>query len=141
MTVGEHIKKTRKKKGLTQKQLGALLNVSQATIQQYESGNPKIDTLQRIADALNVNIRELNPAYFGGKLSDYMHKITINPNGEVSQAIDVNELDNLFIYDDSWAERVIKTFEALPEERRQNALEYLALQRDKANETNNKDGV
>jgi len=54
MTVGERIKQARKEKGLTQKQLGELLGVTQATIQQYETGNPKPETLKRIAKALGV---------------------------------------------------------------------------------------
>jgi transcriptional regulator with XRE-family HTH domain len=52
MTTGERIKLARKAKGLTQKQLGKILNVTQATIQQYESGTPKLDTLKKIAMAL-----------------------------------------------------------------------------------------
>ena len=61
MTTAERIKATRKKAGLTQKALGEALGVTQATIQQLESGkrNPKFNTLQRIADALNVPIEEL----------------------------------------------------------------------------------
>ena len=61
MTTGEKIRMIRKAKGLTQKALGEALGVTQATIQQLESGkrNPKFNTLQRIADALNVPVEEL----------------------------------------------------------------------------------
>lgn len=61
MTVGEKIKRIRKEKGLTQKELGTRLgNISQQQIGQWETGkaNPKIETLQRIADALNVALFE-----------------------------------------------------------------------------------
>lgn len=51
--IGENIKTIRKTKGLTQKQLGQLLGVSQAAIGQFESGksNLTIDTIKKIADA------------------------------------------------------------------------------------------
>lgn len=58
MTIGEKIKSARVSKGLSQKSLGNLLHVSQAMIAQYENGNriPKIGTLTKIADALDMDI-------------------------------------------------------------------------------------
>lgn len=57
MTIGEKIRKIRKENGLTQKQLGEKLGVSYQMIAQYENGkrNPKIDTIEKIADALEVS--------------------------------------------------------------------------------------
>lgn len=56
MTTGEMIKAARKKAGLTQKELGAMIGVSGAMIAQYETGVriPKLDTVQRIAEPLGV---------------------------------------------------------------------------------------
>jgi transcriptional regulator with XRE-family HTH domain len=64
MTVAERIKKARKAAGVTQKELGKRMGVSDASIAQYESGerNPKYDTLQRIADALGVKVGDLLPS-------------------------------------------------------------------------------
>lgn len=63
MTVGENIRKIRKEKGLTQKQLGQLCNpqISESNIRKYELGNqnPKIETINRIATALGVSEYEL----------------------------------------------------------------------------------
>lgn len=63
MTVGENIKRIRKEKGLTQKQLGGLCKprISESTIRKYELGilNPKIETIDRIASALGVSIIEI----------------------------------------------------------------------------------
>ncbi len=58
MTIGEKIKTLRTKKGLTQKQLGDLCGMADSAIRRYENGraNPKIETLQKIAAALEVNI-------------------------------------------------------------------------------------
>lgn len=56
MTVGEKIKSLRKAIGLTQKELGDRLGISEVQVSQYERGtrNPKTEQLKRIAEALNV---------------------------------------------------------------------------------------
>lgn len=61
MTVGERIRKARKDAGLTQNQLAARLSISYVNISQLERGerNPGVDTLQRIADALDLPVGEL----------------------------------------------------------------------------------
>ena len=53
---GENIKKIRKMKNLTQRELGELLGFSQAAIGQFESGksNLTMDTVKKIASALEV---------------------------------------------------------------------------------------
>ena len=58
MTIGEKIKSSRLSKGLTQKQLGQLCGMADSAIRRYELGgaNPKIETLQKIANALNIDI-------------------------------------------------------------------------------------
>lgn len=57
MSVNENIKKYRIKQGLTQKQLGELCNIAESTIRRYELGklNPKYETIQKIAHALNIH--------------------------------------------------------------------------------------
>lgn len=61
MTVGENIKRIRKDKGLTQKQLGEKCEMAESTLRQYELGlrNPKIETLKKIAAGLEVPVEEL----------------------------------------------------------------------------------
>lgn len=61
MSIGEHIKMARKNKGLTQKELGNLLGISQSAVGQFENdtSNPKYETLQKIADALDVSVYSL----------------------------------------------------------------------------------
>jgi transcriptional regulator with XRE-family HTH domain len=51
----------RKKKGVTQAELAALCNTTQQTIAKIESGvvDPKLSTLNRIAEALDCEIGEL----------------------------------------------------------------------------------
>lgn len=61
MTIGERIKKARKKAGLTQKALADKLGIPYQGISQYERGvrKPKLETLDRIAEALGVNFLDL----------------------------------------------------------------------------------
>ena len=63
MSIGENIRKLRKKQGLTQKELGELCSppINEANIRKYELGRqiPKIGTINRIANALNVNIDDI----------------------------------------------------------------------------------
>lgn len=61
MRSSEKIKNSRLQAELTQKELAKRLGTSQQNIAQYESGKrvPKIETLQKIANALNVSVNEL----------------------------------------------------------------------------------
>ena len=60
--VAKNIKKYRKAKGLSQDKLSRLADVSHATIIKIESGgiqSPTIDTVQKIAKALDVGVEDL----------------------------------------------------------------------------------
>lgn len=61
MTIGELIREARKKKGLTQRELGDLLGMSEVGVSQWEKGqrNPRLETRQRIAKALDIDITTL----------------------------------------------------------------------------------
>ncbi len=63
MNVGERIKLYRKKRGMTQWELGAELGTGESMIRAYESGrrSPKPETLERLAAALNVESGDLSP--------------------------------------------------------------------------------
>jgi transcriptional regulator with XRE-family HTH domain len=60
MTVGETIRRYRKAKGLTQKNLAEITQLNEVTIRSYEAGKykPKIEQLQKISTALDVHISE-----------------------------------------------------------------------------------
>jgi len=63
-SVGENIKRIRKARNMTQKELGEKLGgISQQQIGQWENGikNPKIETIEKIATVLDVNIFILKP--------------------------------------------------------------------------------
>ena len=63
MTTGQLIREARKKAGMTQAELAKKLGISYVGISQWENGtrNPKYDTLQRIASALEIDWTELVP--------------------------------------------------------------------------------
>lgn len=54
----ERLKKLRKNKNLTMKELGQLINVAESTISLYENGKrqPDYQTLQKLADIFNVSL-------------------------------------------------------------------------------------
>lgn len=57
--LGENIKKYRRDKDLTQKQLSQKANVPYTTLIKIENGfvkNPKIETIAKISKALNISI-------------------------------------------------------------------------------------
>ena len=60
MNISERIREARKSAKMTQQELADKLGVSYTLISQYERGlrNPKVETLQRIADALCIPLRE-----------------------------------------------------------------------------------
>lgn len=61
MNTKENIRKYRLERGLTQKKLGELCGIAESTIRKYELGllNPKKETLEKIAKALNVSMLSL----------------------------------------------------------------------------------
>ena len=64
MSIGDNIKKARISAGLTQKELAKKMDVSPQMISLYEKGRraPKVETIQRIADAIGCNVQQLFPA-------------------------------------------------------------------------------
>lgn len=90
MTIGEKIRTLRTKKGLTQKQLGDLCGMADSAIRRYENGraNPKIETLQRIAAALDVKI-----CYSEDGKPCFLDKILESTGEKAFKSIIVNQKD------------------------------------------------
>jgi len=61
MTVGPRIRKLRKDKDWTQRDLGNRAKIDYRNLTRYETGNirPSIKVLQRIADAFEISVDEL----------------------------------------------------------------------------------
>ena len=88
MPTGSKIKEIRKQKGLTQKQLGDLCGMADSAIRRYENGNanPKIETLQKIADALGCDIFDLTDIQ--------AEPLTAEQERELENQDCTNEMDN-----------------------------------------------
>lgn len=76
MTIGQRIKAARKKAGMTQKELAEKLGIPYQSIGQWENDqrNPKLETLQRISNALGIHILDLTG--IGGELDKYSYELT-----------------------------------------------------------------
>lgn len=72
MSIGENIRKIRKSKGLTQKELGELLGKTQQFIAKLEKDmhSPNFTTLHKIAAALDVSIYDLQGASWMNKAAE-----------------------------------------------------------------------
>lgn len=120
MTIGEKIKQARKKAGYTQKELGEKLGISQVRVAQYENGirNPKIETIKKIAEALNVEIIDLIPGLT--KLGD-----AIETDINAAQAL-LNKLPKMGLPEEiekKYQEWAISTI--TEKQSRRNELEFL----------------
>lgn len=90
MNLGENIKRLRKDKGLTQKELAKLSGVSVPTLQRYENENKGLnfEKIKKIADALEVTTSQLLGTDYASQ-SDAVDKFisdidaTINPNTDI----------------------------------------------------------
>lgn len=108
MSIGKNIKIARKNAGITQKELGRRLGVTQQTIAMFENNktNIKSSTVERIANALGCDIYDIFPAYnefksdIDGRLVElndmiescsdvleYEEKETINPRPELIEQL------------------------------------------------------
>jgi transcriptional regulator with XRE-family HTH domain len=76
LTLGQNIKKYRKQKGLTLKQVGNKLGMSEQAIGQYERGERQVAAgmLNKIADALGVTIGKLVEGIYDVKNYDNVIK-------------------------------------------------------------------
>lgn len=66
MTLGENIKAFRKKRGLSQRELGERIGMTQQQIAQYENSTrtPKVETIQRLAQALDTTVEKIAPTKY-----------------------------------------------------------------------------
>ncbi len=85
MTLGENIRQIRQEKNLTQQQLGSLCKppMADSAIRRYEANkvNPKLETVQKIADALGVSVSSLIADRFDTQIEAFIQD---NPNGTLT---------------------------------------------------------
>ena len=83
-----NIKAIRKNANLSQAELAQAVGVAQPRIAEWENGKrtPKLENLQKIADACNINIIELLPSH-NTKLQKAMEKSGFIQYGQTCEAI------------------------------------------------------
>ena len=113
MSFGKRIQTARKAKGLTQNQLAQLVGVATGTIQQYEldKREPKIETFQKIAEALGVSLSYFFPT---------------NDEFELKFTVDIDELKrSVFTGDtgDKMLDSIIENYHQLNEAGQQQLAE------------------
>lgn len=101
MTSGEKIKALRIYRNLTQKKLGELCNIAESTIRRYELGllNPKFETLDRISDALDVDVNDLLPSDERRHLF-YPNSQKLSYSQVLTDVIELNKIDRDDFNDD-----------------------------------------
>nr|DAF64098.1 MAG TPA: helix-turn-helix domain protein [Siphoviridae sp. ctTIi48] len=103
MNIGQRIKNMRLKNNLTQDELALRINTTKQTIHKYENGiitNIPSSKIEAIANVLNTT-----PDYLMGWTEEASHKSS--------------DYDN-----DTYSE-ILALLEAMPEQKRENAIEYL----------------
>lgn len=104
MTIGERIKKLRLEKGLTQQQLSEKCGIDSANLRKYELGkqNPKFETIERIAKALEVSPFDLKLGEYSqagldaiNGASDYLQESMIELTGIGKELIRETKLNTL----------------------------------------------
>lgn len=99
---GERLRELRKKSGLTQTQLGKLVNISNVSISGYENNTrlPDADVLSKIADVLNTT-------------TDYLLDRTNSPEKDFTKINDAQflffEKENLTSEDEDYLKLMVET--------------------------------
>lgn len=105
MTNGEKIRNARLKKGMTQRELGeaCIPPIAESTIRRYELGklNPKLGTLRKIANALQV------PLYVVADFTQYSSD-ELREDFQHATLVNINVGDKTFTDSDSYQEYIFK---------------------------------
>lgn len=120
MAIGEKIRRVRKERGYTQKQLAEKCKMYESQIRKYELGkaNPKLETIEKIAVALNVAI------------SDLLDQSTLNiTNDMIDLFSDGSEIHDLGTTSpENFQEKcLLSTFRCLNESGQNKAIEQIEM--------------
>lgn len=124
--VGSKIREYRKKKKMTQKELGEKIGVKHNTVSDYESGkiSPEQDMLFALSRELGVSVDEFFPPIKGNKRTDNFERA-------------LNMTNNLNLEDMDFLHKLIEKTLSLDEEEREKFLDGLRITVNYFNKTNN----
>lgn len=130
MTFGEKVKEIRKRKGLSQLELGEKMQVSQQAIGKYEKtlDQPKMATVRKIANALGVPLSELvtdwsqfSPEEICEDMQDNdIDYSAIDPRQAVNNNRIINKFHNLNFAGQEKAIEQVELLTKIPEYRKDN---------------------
>lgn len=124
MTVAENIRRIRKEKKLTQKQLGQLCSppIAESTIRQYELGlrHPKLENLRKISKALGI-------PYVGELLGDDFPEYQNQLIRDTTFHLSIAPPEARITYNIEDDDRVENLYYSLNDLGRKKALEHLEL--------------
>ncbi|WP_415319866.1 helix-turn-helix domain-containing protein [Clostridium perfringens] len=108
MSISENIKFYRKKRGLTQQELADKIEKSINSVKKYESGytNPPIDVINKIADALEINVIYLVE---DNVRTEFVNQLENESNSNSILALIETNLKNIGKYDKILANELYKT--------------------------------
>lgn len=118
MGIGENIKRIRIQKKMTQKELGEKLGeITQQQIGQWENGNkkPKIETIQKIATALEVSLSDIMGIEEFNKLIETKSRIKRQIDNGTITTLPSSLLDNYSKLNDTGKQEAEKRVQELTE--------------------------
>lgn len=119
--IGKRINYIRRKKGLSQTELGKAIGVDARTIKRYENDKMKtsIDMLKKIAVALNTTtdyLLGISDIETFDENMEIVHKMTGLSNNAIKALMELHEQDNILYSIDKTYKRVIDTISFLIEQ-------------------------
>ncbi len=133
MDIGKKIKQLRKEKKITQSELGKRMGISQQQIAQYENGklNPKLETLHRIADALqiphSVLYNDISPKEKGELVKRDIMDIINTLNLEIVDIEDKSNITGIITETVNKKKNYIKLYDKLNPTGQSKAIEQVEL--------------
>lgn len=118
MDIGNNIKRIRMKKNITQKELGARLGgITQQQIGQWENGNknPKLETMQKIATALEVSLSDIIGIEEFNKIIETKSRIKHQIDNGIITTLPSSLLDNYSKLNDTGKREADKRVQELTE--------------------------
>lgn len=118
MGIGENIKRIRTQKKMTQKELGENLGgITQQQIGQWENGNkkPKIETIQKIAAALEVSLSDIMGKEEFDKIIETKSRIKRQIDSGIITTLPSSLLDNYSKLNDTGKREADKRVQELTE--------------------------
>ena len=118
MSIGENIKRIRAQKKMTQKELGKKLGgITQQQIGQWENGNknPKLETIQKLATALEVSLSDIMGIEEFNKLVETKTRIKHQIDNGIITTLPSSLLDNYSKLNDTGKREADKRVQELTE--------------------------